>query len=97
MKGQTSLSHLRHPRTAFLKQLKRTIQLYETSKVQERDACRDELSRLVEAVSDVIEGLEHEYNHNSLKMLGFSLTPSTMSTVWGFLISLIVAFVSRNL
>lgn len=57
----------------------------------------DDFSGLVEVLSDVIEGLEHEYNHNALKVLGISLTPSMMSTVWGLILSILAAFISGNL
>ena len=109
MKGQVSLAHLQNPHTAFLKQLKRIALLYSSPEpkldgssptgrsVLAPEKEQDDFTRPIEVLSDVIEGLEHEYNHNSLKMLGIALTPSTMSTVWGFLFSILVAFISGNL
>ncbi len=105
IRGQTSLADLKDPKAVQLKQLKRLFLLYSSNIKEEMDSERtlpakggsDEFPRLVEVLSDVIEGLEHEYSHNSLRLLGMALTPSLMSTVWGFLFSLLVAFISGNL
>ena len=51
---------------------------------------------MYEGLEEVSKRLKHEENYNAIKILGTAVTPGVISTVWGFLLSLVIAFISSN-